>query len=590
MGVFAGPNTVKGNLSLAVDFQSPKNASLDRPKMSDHGISDWYCFVGGTATYSAPYAGTTIYEINGSTETVMVSNTSAPQKGTFTVTAGRRYYGTKAIHLYVNANDHCLGPLSLSGNYFGSYATRRTPSTFYLYSPYQNTTIDVYDARPNGIFDSAYTQQISLNQGSSTTYETSTEDNNDWVWFVSAHPIIMSKTGSSNGDRVIMGPAGYVEYRRFDDHERQMNNTQPNTKKLGLTASTDNHKVKSIDIADGAGGDAVQGLKDSDLYTRCAFAGNMPDFYITSPTDQTVSIYHDSSGSWVLDEAITLTSGTDVFTAGRDGTVGFGSAGSTFSGAAASFGDKLWKWEADDPFLVTVNDNGDDEKILLGWDSDRHNRLVSNQDTSVTDLVNPSRTINMTMYNRSQFADSAGLKFFRSRPEDYLYQPRQQEYMLKLEDNLISFADQDPYTFEFWCRLDPGRTTTFQTLTGVGTTVAPWLSVVPGSGTFDIRYRQSGGTYYNTSTLTHDLNNWTHIVASVDTSRNVRYYIDGLLKATVNPTTTLFNVNRLGGGYASGNYRYSWEGDIAVAKIHSKTFSADEAAQNYEALKIRFGH
>ena len=590
MGVFAGPNTVKGNLSLAVDFQSPKNASLDRPKMSDHGISDWYCFVGGTATYSAPYAGTTIYEINGSTETVMVSNTSAPQKGTFTVTAGRRYYGTKAIHLYVNANDHCLGPLSLSGNYFGSYATRRTPSTFYLYSPYQNTTIDVYDARPNGIFDSAYTQQISLNQGSSTTYETSTEDNNDWVWFVSAHPIIMSKTGSSNGDRVIMGPAGYVEYRRFDDHERQMNNTQPNTKKLGLTASTDNHKVKSIDIADGAGGDAVQGLKDSDLYTRCAFAGNMPDFYITSPTDQTVSIYHDSSGSWVLDEAITLTSGTDVFTAGRDGTVGFGSAGSTFSGAATSFGDKLWKWEANDPFLVTVNDNGDDEKILLGWDSDRHNRLVSNQDTSITDLANSSRTINMTMYNRSQFVDSAGLKFFRSRPEDYLYQPRQQEYMLKLEDNLISFADQDPYTFEFWCRLDPGRTTTFQTLTGVGTTVAPWLSVFPGSGTFDIRYRQSGGTYYNTSTLTHDLNNWTHIVASVDTSRNVRYYIDGSLKATVNPTTTLFNVNRLGGGYASGNYRYSWQGDIAVAKVHSKTFSADEAAQNYEALKIRFGH
>jgi hypothetical protein len=194
------------------------------------------------------------------------------------------------------------------------------------------------------------------------------------------------------------------------------------------------------------------------------------------------------------------------------------------------------------------------------------------------------------MYNRSQFADSAGVKFFRSRPEDYLYQPSQQEYMLKLEDNLISFADQDPYTFEFWCRLVPGRDATFQTLTGIGTSVAPWLSVYPGSGTFDIRYRQSGGTYYNTSTLSHDLNNWTHIVASVDTSRNVRYYIDGLLKATVNPTTTLFNVNRLGGGYASGSYRYSWQGDIAVAKIHTKTFSADEAAQNYEALKVRFGH
>lgn len=589
MGVFAGPNTVKGNLSLAVDFQSPKNASLDRPKMSDHGISDWYCFVGGTATYSAPYAGTTIYEINGSTETVMVSNTSAPQKGTFTVTAGRRYYGTKAIHLYINGQDDRLIPLSLSGNYFGQYSTRTTPSTFRLYSPYQNTTIDVYDARPNGIFDSAYTQQISLNQGSSTTYVTSTEDNNDWTWFVSAHPIVMTKTGNNDGDRIIMTPAGYVEYRRFDGHERHMNNTAPTTINASHVSST-THKVKTIAIADGAGFDAVQGLKDSDLYTRCAFAGNMPDFYISSPTSQTVSIYHDSSGSWVLDEAISLSTGTNVYFAGRDGTVGFGSAGSTFSGAAASFGDKLWKWEANDPFLVTVNDNGDDEKILLGWDSDRHNRLVSNQDTSVTDLVNPSRTINMTMYNRSQFVDSAGLKFFRSRPEDYLYEPRQQEYMLKLEDNLISFADQDPYTFEFWCRLDPGRATTFQTLTGVGTTVAPWLSVFPGSGTFDIRYRQSGGTYYNTSTLTHDLNNWTHIVASVDTSRNVRYYIDGLLKATVNPTTTLFNVNRLGGGYASGNYRYSWQGDIAVAKIHSKTFSADEAAQNYEALKIRFGH
>ena len=589
MGVFAGPNTVKGNLSLAVDFQSPKNASLDRPKMSDHGISDWYCFAGGTATYSAPYAGTTIYEINGSTETVMVSNTSAPQKGTFTVVAGRRYYGTKAIHLYINGEDHRLIPLSLSGNYFGAYATRTTPSTYRLYSPYQNTTIDVYDARPDGIFDSAYTQQISLEQGSNTTYETSTEDNNNWVWFVSAHPIVMTKSGSGSGDRIMMSPAGYIEYRRFDGHERDMNNKVPTTINTRRVSST-THKVKTIVIADGSGFEAVQGLKDSDLYTRCTFAGNMPDFFITSPTNQTVSIYHDSGGSWVLDEAITLTSETNAFTAGRDGTVGFGSAGATFSGAAASFGDKLWKWEANDPFMVTVNDNADDEKFLLGWDSDRHNRLVSNQDTSITDLANSSRTINMTMYNRSQFADSDGVKFFRSRPEDYLYETYQQEYMLKLEDNLISFADQDPYTFEFWCRLHPQRAATYQTLTGVGTTVAPWLSVFPGSGTFDIRYRQSGGTYYNTSTITHDLNNWTHIVASVDTSRNVRYYIDGLLKATVNPTTTLFNVNRLGGGYSSGNYRYSWEGDIAVAKVHSKTFSADEAAQNYEALKIRFGH
>jgi hypothetical protein len=589
MGVFAGPNTVKGNLSLAVDFQSPRNASLDRPKMSDHGISDWYCFENGTASYSAPYPGTTIYEINGSTETVIVSTTSAAQRGTFSVTAGRRYYGTKAIHLYVNAQDHRLVPLSLSGNYFGAYANRATPSTYYLYSPYQNTTIDVYDARPDGIFDSAYTQQISLNQDSNTTYVTSTSGSNNWTWFVSAHPIVMTKTGSSDGDRIIMSPAGYVEYRRFDGDERHMNNTAPTTINTSHVSST-THKVKTITIADGSGFDAVQGLKDSDLYTRCAFNGNLPDFYILSPTSQTVNVYHESSGSWTLDEAISLSTGTNVFYAGRDGNNGFDSAGGTFSGAAASLGDYLWKWEADNPFMVVVNDNGDDEKILLGWDSDRHNRLVSNQDTSITDLANSSRTINMTMYNRSQFADSAGVKFFRSRPEDYLYQPSQQEYMLKLEDNLISFADQDPYTFEFWCRLVPGRDATFQTLTGIGTSVAPWLSVYPGSGTFDIRYRQSGGTYYNTSTLSHDLNNWTHIVASVDTSRNVRYYIDGLLKATVNPTTTLFNVNRLGGGYASGSYRYSWQGDIAVAKIHTKTFSADEAAQNYEALKVRFGH
>ena len=99
MGVSAGPKIETGGLVFVLDARNIKTFDTP-PGITDHGISDWYCFVGGTATYSAIYPNTEIIEIDANgVEVGIVTTGSDPQRGTFTTTSGRRYYGTKAIHI-----------------------------------------------------------------------------------------------------------------------------------------------------------------------------------------------------------------------------------------------------------------------------------------------------------------------------------------------------------------------------------------------------------------------------------------------------------------------------------------------------------
>jgi hypothetical protein len=156
----------------------------------------------------------------------------------------------------------------------------------------------------------------------------------------------------------------------------------------------------------------------------------------------------------------------------------------------------------------------------------------------------------------------------------------------------IVFNDLSSYTFDFIVKLRSSAQATFNSLTGRLATT-PWISIYPVDTTGDswnIRYRQSGGTYISTSNVNYNIqNNWANIVLSVDTSRNLNFYLNGILQETINPTTTLFYVDLIGGGYsASGNY-YALQGSIASCKIYSKTLSEQEIQQNFNAIRGRFG-
>ena len=157
----------------------------------------------------------------------------------------------------------------------------------------------------------------------------------------------------------------------------------------------------------------------------------------------------------------------------------------------------------------------------------------------------------------------------------------------------ITFADGSEYTWDFYVKLRSSVEVTYQSLLGRNST-NPWLSLYPTTSSatsWNIRYRQSGLTYYNTTNINYDIiNNWGNITLSVDSSRNVNIYLNGEFKETINPTTTLFYVDVIAGGYSSGGSAsyYPLQGSIASCKLYNKALTPQEIQQNFNATRSRF--
>ena len=171
MGVSAGPRIETDGLVFALDAKNTKTFD-DIPGITDHGISDWYCFTSGTATYSAIYPNTQIIEIDADgNETVVVTTGSDPQRGSITITSGKRYYGTKAIHILDEGVNDAIAPVSFAGTYFGNRHTRYDPKTINIYAPQDDINVSVYENVTGGVTGTA-TSTFSVSRGSSATFVT----------------------------------------------------------------------------------------------------------------------------------------------------------------------------------------------------------------------------------------------------------------------------------------------------------------------------------------------------------------------------------------------------------------------------------
>ena len=159
----------------------------------------------------------------------------------------------------------------------------------------------------------------------------------------------------------------------------------------------------------------------------------------------------------------------------------------------------------------------------------------------------------------------------------------------------ITLADASEYTWDFYVKLRSSAQATFHSLLGrINNNTNPWLSLYADntSGTsWYIRYRQSSGTYTNGTSITdyNIQNNWANITLSVNSSRNVNIYLNGVFRETLNPVSTLFYVGRIAGGYGSGGNFYSFQGSIASFKMYNRALTASEIRQNFNALRGRFG-
>jgi len=234
-----------------------------------------------------------------------------------------------------------------------------------------------------------------------------------------------------------------------------------------------------------------------------------------------------------------------------------------------------------------------DASVIQHWAYPRID-LVDGTEPSIDDLIN-NRVNSRYSYDLSGKSNHAvlfGTTSYSSFPSIFETNATSRTDQNYLTTQQITFADGSEYTFDYWVKLNGLADATYNSLTGRNST-NPWISLYPTNtnGTsWNIRYRQSGGTYYNTSNISYDIkNNWGNITLSVDSSRNVRVYLNGEFQETVNPTTTLFYVSVIAGGYSSGGNYYALQGSIASSKIYNKALTASEIQQNFNALRGRFG-
>jgi hypothetical protein len=397
MAANAGPNIEIEDLELLLDVTNTKSIEA-YPNKTDHGISEWYCFENGTVTYARPYPDTTIYSIDTSGNIAeVVASTTVPSRGTFTCVANYRYFANKAVHFIDDSDQQRLVPASLYGTQFGNISTRYSSSTYYIHAPFADATVSVYNNVAGGINGTA-TTTVSVSRGSAATYVTSTE--NAYVIFESDEPIVMTCVeGSNQGDKLIMAPAATQVYRRRNAYERTVTNAAPST--VGTYYVADSTPCFTVEIADGSGGDACQGVGKEYLADTYAFGDRLSDYVIVAPYPNTsVNVYYYSGGQWNLYTTHELNgSETSPAAVAVDGN------GGSFddSGAAPYIlgNNYLWYFESNNPIQITVNDIGNDEEILLGWMKEQREKLYISSRPAVRNLLKKRAVTNAVVENRS---------------------------------------------------------------------------------------------------------------------------------------------------------------------------------------------
>lgn len=334
----------------------------------NHGNSEWICMEGGTIGYACMEPSTVISTrtSGGSVSTVLTTG-SAPQRGTFTGVTGNAYYANKPFTLNSSGFGHRMVPKTMIGKEFGDVHSRGGTATYYFWSA-SATNVAVWDNVTGGLSGTP-TSTFSMSANTVTTF-TRTAQNTNRILFASDNPMVMSKAGATN-DRHVLEPASdYVYYRRAS-YTIAMDNAGASTSTGGTNggvAYDTTDRVAVVAIGDGAGGDSEHGVGDGNISNTYLWPWSLRDFVLTSPNNQTIVVDSYNSG-WVERARYTLTgTTTSPGTLRRDGDSGFTTAGTNYTGSAATFNsDTLWRFRGSNNFHIALNDNSTDEESGFGF-------------------------------------------------------------------------------------------------------------------------------------------------------------------------------------------------------------------------------
>jgi len=586
VGVFAGPKTETGGLVFALDAKNTKTFD-DIPGITDHGISDWYCFTSGTATYSAIYSNTEIIEIDANgNEVGIVTTGSDPQRGSITITAGKRYYGTKAIHILDGGVQDAIAPVSFAGTYFGNIHTRYNPKTMNIYAPQDDINVSVYENVTGGVTGTA-TSTFSVSRGSSDTYVT-TAGQNVYMIIKTDKPAIMT-VGSIGDDHVMMPMTNYV-YKRRNQYVRTINNTTPANNSTYVSYDT-SLPLFTLEIADGSGGDSAQGIGYEYLSDTFSWGNVLSDYQIVAPyADTTVTVSYWANSQWNVGEVHSLSgTQTNPDAVDRDGTNGFGVDGSTISGGAANLasGANLWKWESTKPIALIINDNANDEENMLGWMSNKYLRTSSNVTQSFVNLIDKDDRSRMKIYGKdlTTTIEYAGAKLSAS---DYIEFDGDDDHTIL--PNFDGFLGGDnPFSLSFWFYSDASASANpevpfFYGNEATGQAVRIRLN---NNGTITSGHWGGSGYDWSTNSGAWTLSAWNCLAETYDGTTD-RLYVNGVEvgNSNINNLSIPTSSNLILGKRPSGEI---YGGQISQVSIYNRALTASEIQQNFNATRGRFG-
>jgi len=176
-------------------------------------------------------------------------------------------------------------------------------------------------------------------------------------------------------------------------------------------------------------------------------------------------------------------------------------------------------------------------------------------------------------------------------------------------DDYIEFADDDDYSFtnavatwEAWVRPTGNA--------GLEGNIMCKANYSYATREYQFQVRYSSGVYYfylasinqnvtswtsvgSSSASPININEWYHILVTSNGSGSAQMYVNGELK----DSTTSFNTNMtnlgapliVGATINATSPVQEFVGDISICRLYKKHFSQEEASQNFNAQKSRFG-
>lgn len=569
------PKIVTNGLVASFDAANPKCFPTTTP-IQEHGYADWYCFVTGTATYSIVSSGVSIVErAADGTLTTMVATSTGPTRGTFTVTAGRTYYGVSGpINLVVEDAHHSIAPLTMVGTQFIHTVIRNPNATIYVYSPFASATVKFFDNPVSGGITTTPTTTTTVAAGTTTTFTSATASG--YFFISSTEPILVTAT-QNGADKTILSPASKYVYQRYLAYDYTVFETTPTTRNT-YCISDPTHSVMATTIGDGSGGDCAQGLGLEFLSDRYSWGNVLSDYTIAFPYTATVTVSYWSGSAWVVWDTHTATGNlANPPGLARDGTAGPGVAATNTNGSAANMaaGATLWKWEGTAPFYLCINDSVDDEFSVLGWMNTRVTDRNKNQywiDSISRNSLTVHGSLNYNSLGYWSFPDNQVTNYLM----ETVYQvPTSQITWSCWFRSRFTNVNQTPFTYSV------NGNNTYLLFTNSATQLAP----------HDI-----GNIFgVNVSNMT---NQWCNFAWTRDTTTGSSvYYMNGV---QVSSRIYAAGTEPTAGGYliigqeadaagASFDPLQNLDGDFARLDVYNRVLTPTEISQNFNAMRGRFG-